>query len=319
MSQERRSSQESLATSYEGINLFEDALQQYDELEAAFMQVLREKNMSWFGSLIHPAPNDDSVPLLSTSKKPYRDLILANTISVFDLRSYLLSRQSALLSKLCQPSEICWKAFTFLSTFGRRLREVEVREYTDVFGTKMLILLQPSLPQYFIESWTFSSALSVLDQCDSWASSWPEMDTLPLARYNARKGELIELAKSQVRTCAGGKKSHNVEPNTSLIYLVLEKGIYLQNHHSRWRRQHQRSFRICLSLITNLRTISSVSARLFPLSGIRTSSMICTQPLPIAPLTCTRKPGEENSPSKYTVASLLLMCRLATLFNRFGS
>lgn len=103
------------------------------------MQVLREKNMSWFGSLIHPAPNDDSMPLLSTSKKPYRDLILANTISVFDLRSYLLSRQSALLSKLHQLSEICWKAFTFLSTFGRHLREVEVREHIDVFDTNMLI------------------------------------------------------------------------------------------------------------------------------------------------------------------------------------
>ena len=102
------------------------------------MQVLREKNMSWFGSLIHPVPNDDSVPLLSTSKKPYRDLILANTISVFDLRVYLLSRQSALLSKLCQPSEICWKAFTFLSTFGRHLREVEVRELIDVLGTNIL-------------------------------------------------------------------------------------------------------------------------------------------------------------------------------------
>ncbi|KAF8559837.1 hypothetical protein OG21DRAFT_1453301 [Imleria badia] len=172
---------ESLATSYEGINLFEDALQQYNELEAAFMQVLREKNMSWFGSLIHPVPNDDSMPLLSTSKKHYRDLILANTISVFDLRVYLLSRQSALLSKMCQPSEICWKAFTFLSTFGRHLREVE-----------------PSLPEYFIESWTFSSALSVLDQCDSWTSLWPEMDAQPLARYSARKGELIELAKSQL-------------------------------------------------------------------------------------------------------------------------
>ena len=95
--------------------------------------------MSWFGSLIHPVPNDDSMPLLSTSKKPYRDLILANTISVFDLRGYLLSRQSALLSKLCQPSEICWKASRFLSTFGRHLREVEVREHIDVFDTNMLI------------------------------------------------------------------------------------------------------------------------------------------------------------------------------------
>lgn len=137
--QKESSFQETLATSYEGINLFEDALQQYNELESAFMQVLREKNMSWFGSLIHPVPNDDSMPLLSTSKKHYRDLILANTISVFDLRVYILSRQSALLSKLRQPSEICWKAFTFLTTFGKHLRAVEVGELIDVFNNNVLM------------------------------------------------------------------------------------------------------------------------------------------------------------------------------------
>lgn len=83
--------------------------------------------MSWFGSLIQPVPRDDSMPLLSVSKKPYRDLILANSISVFDFRIYLLARQCALLNKMSRPSEICQKVATFLGTFGRRLREVEVR------------------------------------------------------------------------------------------------------------------------------------------------------------------------------------------------
>lgn len=172
---------ESLATSFEGVNLVEDALQQYIELEAAFMNVLRERNMSWFGSLINPVPKDDSSPLLSTSKKPYRDLILANTISVFDLRIYLLARQSALLNRMRQPIEICQKAMLFLSAFGKRLREVE-----------------SALPEYFVESWIFSSALSVVDQCNTWATSWPEMEDTMLARCNAGKGELLELAKSQL-------------------------------------------------------------------------------------------------------------------------
>ncbi|KAK7057328.1 hypothetical protein R3P38DRAFT_3168842 [Favolaschia claudopus] len=44
------------------------ALVHYDELEASFYQVLKEKNLSWFGSLITPTPNDDSSPLLSISK-----------------------------------------------------------------------------------------------------------------------------------------------------------------------------------------------------------------------------------------------------------
>lgn len=109
------------------MKLFEDALHQYNELEVSFIQVLREKNMSWFGSLIQPVDKDDSVPLLSITKKHYRDLILANSISVFDFRIYLLARQCALLNKMRRPSETCQKVTTFLGTFGRRLREVEVR------------------------------------------------------------------------------------------------------------------------------------------------------------------------------------------------
>lgn len=117
---------ESLATSYGGVNLFDDALNQYDELETSFYQVLKEKNLSWFGTLINPEPKDDSGPLLSASKKPYRDLILANRISVFDFRVYLLARQCELLARMGRITEVCTKVGAFLGAFGRRLREVEV-------------------------------------------------------------------------------------------------------------------------------------------------------------------------------------------------
>ncbi|KAE9385469.1 hypothetical protein BT96DRAFT_594944 [Gymnopus androsaceus JB14] len=45
---------ESLATSFEGVTLFDDALVQYEELEVSFDQILKEKNLSWFGTLITP-------------------------------------------------------------------------------------------------------------------------------------------------------------------------------------------------------------------------------------------------------------------------
>jgi hypothetical protein len=38
--------QESLAYSFEGMNLFEDAIIQYDELEASFFQVLKGMHQS---------------------------------------------------------------------------------------------------------------------------------------------------------------------------------------------------------------------------------------------------------------------------------
>lgn len=118
--------QESIASSFEGMNLFEDALLQFDELDIMFNNVLREKNMSWFGSFIVAGPKDDSAPLLSVSRRPYRDLILANTISVFDFRIYIIARQCLLLAKMGRVDEVCKKAHTFLVTFSRRLRDVEV-------------------------------------------------------------------------------------------------------------------------------------------------------------------------------------------------
>lgn len=108
------------------MSLYEEALDTYEELESLFFQVLKEKSLTWFGTLITPSSKDDSTPLLSVTKKPYRDLILANSISVFDFRVYLLARQCILLSNLGRIVDICQKTVAFLRAFGRRLREIEV-------------------------------------------------------------------------------------------------------------------------------------------------------------------------------------------------
>ena len=112
------------------MNIFEEALIQYDELETSFYRVSKERNMSWFGPLMHPDPKDDLLPLLSITKKPYRKLILANTISIFDFRVYLLARQCHLLAKMGKINAITSKVCFFLGAFGKRLREVEVSSYS---------------------------------------------------------------------------------------------------------------------------------------------------------------------------------------------
>ena len=178
------------------MNLYEDALQQYYELESTFFQVLREKNLSWFGALITPMPTDDSTPLLSITKKPYRDLILANTISVFDFRVYLLARQCILLSKIGDMEELCRKAASFLSTFSRTLRDVEVSA-VPTHQALSYGIPQNTLPPFFIESWIYSSALSVVDQSDEWAKNLTS-EKAALSSFNAAKGELLELARHQV-------------------------------------------------------------------------------------------------------------------------
>jgi hypothetical protein len=180
------------------MGLFDDALTQFDELESTFTQVLREKNLSWFGSLISPSPKDDSQSLLSLTKKPYRDLILANTISIFDFRIYLLARQCAILAGMGRLVEAARKSSSFLASFSRRLREVEVCDSTGQFGYFLIIENQGTLPKFFIESWVYSSALSVVEQCDAWAGP-VDLDKVALSNYQAAKGELLQLAANQVK------------------------------------------------------------------------------------------------------------------------
>ncbi|KZT57215.1 hypothetical protein CALCODRAFT_555435 [Calocera cornea HHB12733] len=172
---------ESLALSYEGMNLLEDALAVYDELEVSFYQVLREMNLSWFGKLGGQDPGDDSLPLLSLSKKPYRDLMLANTITVFDFRCYLLARQCSLLGQMLRVTRLARKAGGFITGFALTLEE----ESKDTF------------PEYFLESWQFSSALSVVDQCQAWART-VTLDTAATISLNGALSELLELARNQL-------------------------------------------------------------------------------------------------------------------------
>lgn len=108
------------------MNLTEDAITQFDELEASFYQVLQEKNLSWFGTLAAPTARDDSAPLLSPTRKPYRDLIIANTISIFDFRTYLLARQCIALARAGRIPEVARKVTAFLGAFGKRLKQAEV-------------------------------------------------------------------------------------------------------------------------------------------------------------------------------------------------
>ncbi|UNI17118.1 hypothetical protein JDV02_003494 [Purpureocillium takamizusanense] len=128
---------EGLARGFESVGLVEDALVGYDELSVGLDAVLHEQAAS--GSpeshggamLAHTdelkcaaraaltaaagedgdagaaenlqsaAPGHDlSAIIVSSTKKPYRDMILANKVSVFDFRCYLFARQVSLLLRL---------------------------------------------------------------------------------------------------------------------------------------------------------------------------------------------------------------------------
>jgi hypothetical protein len=86
-----------------------------------------DKALAWFGHVGGSSPGDDSSNVLDFKKKPYRELINKNTISVFDFRSYLFARQCFLLLKLQRPIETCARAQLFISNMTVTIKENDVR------------------------------------------------------------------------------------------------------------------------------------------------------------------------------------------------
>jgi hypothetical protein len=109
---------------------------------------------------------------LDLSHKDYRTLILANNISLFDFRVYLFARQVFLLTAVERYADICSRARDYISTLARTLRND--REDSGIS---------------FIESWTFSAAMQVIN-----ATSMAQK-TLSLS---AATGDLLIIARAQV-------------------------------------------------------------------------------------------------------------------------
>ena len=58
-----------------------------------------------------------------------------------------------------------------------------------------------NLSVFYIESWIYSSALGVVEQIDAWSGELSS-DTISQAGVNVGKGELLDLARSQVSACS---------------------------------------------------------------------------------------------------------------------
>ncbi|KAI9594846.1 hypothetical protein BDF19DRAFT_414245 [Syncephalis fuscata] len=131
---------ENMAQTYEMLGLYDEALMQYDELEASYFLIERENALAWFSSFGGRDPGDDSADIFDSTRKPYRTLIQDNAISLFDLQIYMFARQSELLRQLNRAQEICNRAGEFINSMLRIIRQ-----------------FRESLPDNFEEYWVFSS------------------------------------------------------------------------------------------------------------------------------------------------------------------
>ncbi|EST05702.1 TRAPP II complex, TRAPPC10 [Kalmanozyma brasiliensis GHG001] len=175
---------DSLARTLEAVGLKDDAVGQYEDLEIVFASAMQSGAVS-FAPVGGDDPDDDSLPLLDVTKKPYAELIRRREISLFDFRCYLFARKSALLGKMGRVAAVMREAPIFISAVGRMLKR------------------NRGLSSQWIESWIFSAALDVVEQCQAWLiqrggqSSVTADDQLSPA-FQSNKSELLDVARRQL-------------------------------------------------------------------------------------------------------------------------
>ncbi|CAB1346918.1 unnamed protein product [Coregonus sp. 'balchen'] len=124
--------QEELAFVFEMLQQFEDALIQYDELDALFTQY------SWTGLLLRQPIDMEK-----------RDGIQRGQASLLELRSYLFCRQCTLLIFLQRPWEVTQRALELLQNCVQEL-----------------CLLEVSMLEGALDCWVFLSCLEVLHRIE---------------------------------------------------------------------------------------------------------------------------------------------------------
>ncbi|XP_029433678.1 trafficking protein particle complex subunit 10 isoform X2 [Rhinatrema bivittatum] len=145
--------QEELAFVFEMLQQFEDALVQYDELDALFSQYVVNfgagDGANWLSSFCQPVRSWDGLVLRKPIDMEKRDLIQKQEATLLDLRSYLFSRQCTLLIFLQRPWEVAQRALQLLHNCVQELK-----------------LLEVLVPPGALDCWVFLSCLEVLQRIE---------------------------------------------------------------------------------------------------------------------------------------------------------
>ncbi|KAL0868397.1 hypothetical protein ABMA27_007909 [Loxostege sticticalis] len=197
--------QEQLAFVLEMLGLYEEALVQYDELDALFSQFVLNSNVTespkWLDTFRQPVTSWQAVRLTALVPQSLRDLIIKKKASLLDFRSYLFQRQSAMLLLMFKPWEI---ASLCLSTVQNTLVE--------------LSLLNVSVVEGAAACWAQLACAETLRACERLAASNNAMEMCTATQapllHNA-KDKLHELGK----LC--GLLPGSPDPTSEQLHLVV--------------------------------------------------------------------------------------------------
>ncbi|XP_038059010.1 trafficking protein particle complex subunit 10-like isoform X2 [Patiria miniata] len=150
--------QEELAFTFQLFHFEEDALVQYDELDALFSQFIINThagdNPAWLSSFVAPCTCWDGLNLLPSVIDGKRSLLETGNVALLELRNYLFARQCVLLFTMQRPWEVAHRAQSYLHNCVQELKMLEV-----------------SMPTGSMACWVFLSCLEVLQSCEKYTDS----------------------------------------------------------------------------------------------------------------------------------------------------
>ena len=124
--------QEQLAFVYEGMGLYDEALIQYDELDALFTQFVLNSNVGdcpeWLEQFNRDLSGWSPLTLDAAANLKLRGRLEEKCPSLLDLRNYLFSRQCRQLVLNNKTAEVGTRAITFLHNTVPELEILEVKE-----------------------------------------------------------------------------------------------------------------------------------------------------------------------------------------------
>lgn len=95
---------------FEMLGLYDEALVQYDELDALFTQFVLNscigESPGWLANFQKPIETWQGVCLTPNIPLKRRDLLKEGKATLIDFRTYLFQRQSAMLLLTCRPWEV---------------------------------------------------------------------------------------------------------------------------------------------------------------------------------------------------------------------
>ncbi|XP_047986629.1 trafficking protein particle complex subunit 10 [Leguminivora glycinivorella] len=195
--------QEQLAFVLEMLGLYEEALVQYDELDALFSQFVLNSNVTegpkWLDTFKQPITSWQAVRLTALVPQHLRELIIKKKASLLDFRSYLFQRQSAMLLLMFKPCEIASRC---LSTVHNTLVELSLLGCAGVDGAAAC--------------WAQLACAETLRACERLSqANREECAAMQAPLHNTAKDKLHELGK----LC--GLLPGSPEPTSEQLHLVV--------------------------------------------------------------------------------------------------